>query len=160
MLIKLFFSDFGYMKIGNPPRCILNRSLINFDPYKPPSSCKPGQFYNRTKGYRKISGDVCLKGFDTHFLPDQVPCPIKEMDDFILFAQRERISRLNLITKEHEALPVKNVKNVIAIDFDLNQNCVYWADIALDIIYRQCFTNGSDTEVSYLFINVFRYISC
>ncbi|KAJ8960391.1 hypothetical protein NQ314_006081 [Rhamnusium bicolor] len=92
-------------------------------------------------------GDLCIGGFESHYLPDQVPCPFQEVDDFILFAQRERISRFNLITNKLEELPVKNLKNVIAIDFDMSTNCVYWADIALDTIGRQCFANGSKVEV-------------
>lgn len=118
-----------------------------YDPYKVPSTCKPGQFYNRTKGYRKISGDMCVGGFDSHYLPDQVPCPIQEVDDFILFAQKERLSLYNLKTKSLEELPVKNLKNVIATDFDMSTNCVFWADIAWDTIGRQCFESGSKTEI-------------
>nr|CAI5865438.1 unnamed protein product [Callosobruchus analis] len=145
-----FECDFGFMKLGSPPRCVFDKNLtkaVGYDPYKPPSTCKPGSFYNRTKGYRKISGDVCVGGFDFHYLPDMVPCPVEPIDDFLLFAQRERISRYNLITKKMEELPVSNLKNVIAIDFDLATNCVFWADIALDTISRQCFNNGSKWDV-------------
>lgn len=75
-----------------------------------------------------------------------MPCPFKEIEDFILFAQRERISRYNLVTKMLEKLPIPNLKNVIAIDFDLAENCVYWADIAEDTIGRQCL-DGNSTEM-------------
>lgn len=90
---------------------------------------------------------MCKAGFEKHYLPDQVPCPFVEIDDFLLFAQRERISRYNLVTRTLEELPVKNLKNVIAIDFDMNNNCVFWADIALDLIGRQCLSNGSIPEI-------------
>ncbi|KAJ8922708.1 hypothetical protein NQ315_007743 [Exocentrus adspersus] len=139
--------DFGFVRVGKPPRCIFDKNMTSYDPYKVPASCKPGQFYNRTKGYRKISGDVCIGGFESHYLPDQVPCPFQEVDDFIVFAQKERISRYNLQTKTVEELPVKNLKNVIATDFDMSTNCVYWADIAWDTIGRQCFANGSKVEI-------------
>lgn len=46
-----------------------------------------------------------------------------------------------------EELPVHNLKNVIAIDFDMKNNCVYWADIVSDTIGRQCFSNGSTSEI-------------
>lgn len=52
-----------------------------------------------------------------------------------------------MITKESEELPIPNLKNVISIDFDMKANCIYWADITLDIIGRQCFSNGSKSEV-------------
>lgn len=45
------------------------------DPYAVPPTCKPGEFYNRTKGYRKIEEDVCQGGNERKFLPDRLPCP-------------------------------------------------------------------------------------
>lgn len=44
-------------------------------------------------------------------------------------------------------LPIRNLKNVIAIDFDMHNNCVYWADIVSDMISRQCFNSNSSVEV-------------
>ncbi|CAG9863395.1 unnamed protein product [Phyllotreta striolata] len=140
-----FECDFGFAKAGSPSRCV-RESNATVDLYKVPPTCKPGDYYNRTKGYRKISGDACIGGFESHYLPDSVPCPFEEIQDFILFAQRERISRYNLVTKKLETLPVPNLKNVIAIDFDLGENCVYWADIADDTIGRQCL-EGNKTEI-------------
>ncbi|XP_044254445.1 sortilin-related receptor-like isoform X1 [Tribolium madens] len=137
--------DFGFVRSEKPGNCIRNTSIVN-DPYQVPPNCKPGKFYKRTKGYRKIQGDVCVDGFENHYMPEEIPCPFNEVDDFLLFAQREKISRLNLVTKKLEELPVRNLKNVIAIDFDMRNNCVYWADIALDTIGRQCL-NDSEPEI-------------
>uniref|UniRef100_V5I861 Sortilin-related receptor n=1 Tax=Anoplophora glabripennis TaxID=217634 RepID=V5I861_ANOGL len=142
-----FECDFGFVRVGNPPHCIFDKTMTIYDPYKVPPTCKAGQFYNRTKGYRKIAGNVCMGGFESHYLPDQVPCPFQEVDDFILFAQKERLSLYNLKSKSLEELPVKNLKNVIATDFDMSTNCVYWADIAWDTIGRQCFESGSKVEI-------------
>lgn len=129
-------------------RCVLDKTVTSYyDPYKIPTTCKSGQFFNRTKGYRKIAGDRCLSGFESHYLPDVVPCPIKPANDFLLFAQRDHITRYNLVTKESEELPVPNIKNVISIDFDMASNCIFWADITLDTIGRQCFNNGSKSEI-------------
>jgi hypothetical protein len=33
-----------------------------------------------------------------------------------------------------EPLPIFGLKNIIAIDFDIHNNCVYWADINTDTI--------------------------
>ena len=33
-----------------------------------------------------------------------------------------------------DPLPILNLKNVIAVDFDMRNNCVYWADIVTDTI--------------------------
>lgn len=143
-----FECDFGFVRVeGAIPRCVRDRSLKNLDPHAVPDPfCQRGRFYERSKGYRKISGDKCVDGFEQHYLPDIVPCPFEEVDDFLLFALRENISRYNLVTNTLEPLPIKNLKNVIAVDFDMSTNCVYWADINLDTIDRQCFSNGSKVE--------------
>lgn len=120
---------------------------MNFDPYEIPKTCKPGQFYNRTKGYRKISGDSCVDGFEKHYLPDKIPCPFQEVQQFLLFAQRERICRYDLKKKELQELPIANLRNVITVDFDMHTNCVYFADIVTDTIGRQCLSNGSAQEI-------------
>lgn len=140
------FSDFGFVRFGKPFHCIRNKTVVE-NPYEVPSTCKPGQFYNRTKGYRKISGDSCIGGFEKQYLPDIIPCPFKEVQQFLLFALRDRIGRFDLTTHHLEDLPVTNLKNVIAIDFDMRNDCVYWADIVTDTIGRQCFTNGSTQEI-------------
>lgn len=141
------FSELGFIRVpGNPGYCIRNKSTT-YDPYELPKSCKPGQFYNRTKGYRKISGDVCENGFEKQYLPDVIPCPFKEVQQFLLFAQRERICRFDLAKQELQELPIKNLKNVIAIDFDMKNNCVYWADIVSDTIGRQCLDSGKQQEI-------------
>lgn len=134
------------MREGNPSYCVRNKSM-SYDPYAIPRICKPGEFYNRTKGYRKIAGDVCEDGFERHYLADVLPCPFKEVPHFLLFAHRDKISRYDLITNQVEDLPIVDLKNVIALDFDMKNNCVYWADIVLDTINRQCLNNGSKQEI-------------
>lgn len=141
-----FYSDFGFVRSEKGGHCVLNKTAL-IDPYRVPRNCRPGSFYKRTKGYRKIQGDVCIRGFANHYLPEDIPCPFGEIQDFLLYSQRERITRFNLMTRTAEELPVKTLKNVIAIDFDMKNNCVYWADIALDVIGRQCLGNGSEAEI-------------
>uniref|UniRef100_A0A1Y1LMI9 Sortilin-related receptor n=1 Tax=Photinus pyralis TaxID=7054 RepID=A0A1Y1LMI9_PHOPY len=141
-----FECDFGFMRSGKPFHCIRNKTTVE-NPYEVPSTCKPFQFYNRTKGYRKISGDSCVAGFEHQYLPDLIPCPFKEVRQFLLFALRDRIGRYDLLNHKLEHLPIQNLKNVIAIDFDMKNNCVYWADIVTDTIGRQCFGNGSTPEI-------------
>lgn len=52
----------------------------------------------------------------------------------MLAAQRDKIVRINLESNTMDPLPILNLKNVIAIDFDMRNNCVYWADIVTDTI--------------------------
>ncbi|XP_031838991.2 sortilin-related receptor [Nomia melanderi] len=139
--------DFGFMREGNPSMCIRNKSMFWYDPYAIPSTCKPGEFYNRTKGYVKISDDECVGGSARNFEPDEIPCPIGEVSQFLLVAQREHISRIDLAEENLEKLPVHDLKNVIAIDFDMKNNCLYWADIVNDTIGRQCFNGTNAPEI-------------
>lgn len=108
--------------------------------------CPEGSFYQRTKGYRKIEGDVCQDGTETQYLPQNIPCPVKEIGEFLIVAQRDVISRINLLNGKREALPIQGLRNVIAIDFDLKHNCIFWADIVSDVIGRQCLNGSSGVE--------------
>ncbi|KAK9731833.1 Fibronectin type III domain [Popillia japonica] len=140
-------TEFGFMKDESLGHCIRNKSS-KLDPYVIPKSCNAGhQYYSRTKGYRKITGDKCVTDFVNNYDPDTIPCPFKEIQTFILVAQRDKIIRLDPSTKEIKTLPIADFKNVIAIDFDMKNNCVYWADIIKDHIGRQCFNGFTNNEI-------------
>ncbi|CAG4953069.1 unnamed protein product [Colias eurytheme] len=138
--------DFGFTLSSNV--CVRNRSTrySNYDPYAVPSDCQPGHFYKRTKGYKKIDGDVCITPFYSPYEPDMIPCPLEEPTEFILVALREKIARIDL-SDNSTIIPVKGQKNIVAIEFDMKNNCIYWADIEDDKISRQCFDNGDTQEV-------------
>lgn len=68
---------------------------------------------------------------------------MEEVREFLLVAQRDHISRIDLKEQRLEMLPVHGMKNVIAIEFDLKHNCLYWADIVNDTIGRQCLQDGT-----------------
>lgn len=142
--VEDFECDYGFIQSGRPFSCIRNKSLDSVKPYEVPSNCAPGHFYNRTKGYRKIAGDVCVDGYSARYEPDQLPCPMAPSKNFLIVARRDKIVRIDLDTKEQDILPVSGLKNVIAIDYDREQNCVYYADIMKDTIGRQCLSNGTD----------------
>lgn len=58
-----------------------------------------------------------------------------EEPEFLVVAQRDKISRISLDAENTiETLPVFGIRNVIAIDFDMRNNCLYWADIINDSI--------------------------
>lgn len=139
-----FECEYGFVPFGNPSHCIRD-NITKHDPYVVPSNCKPGEFYNRTKGYRKIDGDMCVDGYSTNYLPDLIPCPINESQEFLIVSQRDRIARINLKDNQLEEFPINDLKNVIAIEFDLKNNCLYWADIITDVIGRQCFNEANNT---------------
>lgn len=139
--------DAGFVRSGSGQNCIQDKTLHNFDPFSIPSSCKPGQSYNRTKGYKKIVGDECVDGFSSLYEPQSIPCPMKSTGEFLVVAQRDHISKINLVDGVKETFPVTGLKNVIAIDFDLENNCVFWADIMTDVIGRQCLNGTSLPEI-------------
>lgn len=139
--------DAGFTRLSPSAGCVRNKTISNFDPYAVPSFCKPGLFYNRTKGYKKIEGDECINGFSSLYEPQSIPCPFKSNGEFIVVAQRDRISKINLADGVKEIFPVTGLKNVIAIEFDLANNCVFWADIMSDVIGRQCLNGTEAPEI-------------
>ncbi|XP_063907736.1 sortilin-related receptor-like isoform X3 [Zophobas morio] len=137
-----YLCDFGFVR-SSVGHCVRNSS-IKHDPYQEPLICNPYEFYSRTKGYRKIPGDVCIDG--DQYLPEEVLCPFSEVQDFLLLSQKKNIRRYNLITRKLELLLVKKLGNVVAFDFDMKSNCFYWGDIIFKTIERQCL-NGSKPEI-------------
>lgn len=128
-----FECDYGFTRQNVNSPCIRNKQITSFDPYALPDDCQPGKFYNRTKGYRLIDGDDC-EGVSTQYLPQLLPCPLLQANDFLIVAQRNNISRIDIQTGKKVVLPIEGLKNVIAIEFDIRHNCVFWADILTDRI--------------------------
>ncbi|KAF6211596.1 hypothetical protein GE061_012109 [Apolygus lucorum] len=143
--IEDFECDYGFLRHISSPDCIRNKTS-SFDPYAVPEDCKPGGFYERTKGYRKIDGDVCVGGLEYYYLPDRIPCPMKEPNQFLLLAQKDSVLRFDMLDPKPITLPINGLRNVIAIDYDMKNNCVYFADIITDVIGRQCFSGKQDIE--------------
>ncbi|KAL4715818.1 hypothetical protein ACJJTC_006397 [Scirpophaga incertulas] len=138
-----FECDVGFVRQGS--ECVRNKSS-SFDPYVIPSNCRPGKTYKRTKGYRQIDGDICYSPSYLPYLPDTIPCPIEEPTEFLLLALRDKIARIDL-SDNTTLIPVTDQKNIVALEFDMKNNCLYWADIALDKISRQCYKNGTTQEI-------------
>uniref|UniRef100_H3ARQ9 Sortilin-related receptor n=1 Tax=Latimeria chalumnae TaxID=7897 RepID=H3ARQ9_LATCH len=113
-----------------------------------PTPCPVGTTYRRTKGYRKISGDTCTGGdVETRLEGELVPCPVGEENEFILYAMRNSIHRYDLSSGTDEKLPLTGLHSAVALDFDYEHNCLYWADISLDLIQRLCLNGSSGQEV-------------
>lgn len=142
-----FECDFGFSRFNTNSPCIRNRTTVPENIFKIPDTCQAGAFYKRTKGYRKIDGDVCVDGFVDQYMPQVIPCPITTTEDFLVVAQRDKIARIFLPSGEKEVLPVTGLKNVIAIEFDIKHNCVLWADIQTDQIGRQCLNGNQSVEI-------------
>ena len=64
--------DYGFIRTGTTFHCVRDKNLTTYDPYAVPSECKPGTYYLRTKGYRKIIDDECEGGYNKKYEPEQV----------------------------------------------------------------------------------------
>ncbi|KAM5310926.1 sortilin-related receptor isoform 1-T6 [Glossophaga mutica] len=116
--------------------------------YAPPVPCPVGSTYRRTRGYRKISGDTCSGGdVEARLEGELVPCPLAEENEFILYAARKSIHRYDLASGATEQLPLAGLRAAVALDFDYERNCLYWSDLALDIIQRLCLNGSTGQEV-------------
>uniref|UniRef100_A0A3Q3AY67 Sortilin-related receptor n=1 Tax=Kryptolebias marmoratus TaxID=37003 RepID=A0A3Q3AY67_KRYMA len=118
------------------------------DLYAPPVPCPVGTTYRRSKGYRKVPGDSCSGGdVESRLEGEMLPCPVGESNEFILFAVRNAIHRYDLATGADQALPLAGLREAVALDFDYDRNCLYWADISLDTIQRLCLNGSTGQEV-------------
>ncbi|KAB0402522.1 hypothetical protein E2I00_016487, partial [Balaenoptera physalus] len=98
--------------------------------------------------YRKISGDTCSGGdVEVRLEGELVPCPLAEENEFILYAMRKSIHRYDLTSGATEQLPLTGLRAAVALDFDYERNCLYWSDLALDIIQRLCLNGRTGQEV-------------
>lgn len=142
-----FQCDFGFMRDRKWTADCVKDPRYQHDAYAVPTDCPAGSFYNRTRGYIKIRGDTCVEGKASRFEPAQVPCPMKKEKEFLLVSQRKSIVRVNLRdTSEVETLPLKNVNNVITLEYDMEDDCVMYGDIEVDKIFIQCL-NGSEPRI-------------
>ncbi|XP_029700330.1 sortilin-related receptor isoform X2 [Takifugu rubripes] len=118
------------------------------DLYAPPVPCPVGSAYRRSKGYRKVPGDSCGGGdVESRLDGEMLPCPVGESNEFILYAVRNAIHRYDLATGMDQPLPLNGLREAVALDFDYDRNCLYWADISLDTIQRLCLNGSTGQEV-------------
>ncbi|CDR09077.1 unnamed protein product, partial [Oncorhynchus mykiss] len=74
-------------------------------------------------------------------------CSSPESNEFILYAVRNSIHRYDLATGTDQVLPLSGLREAVALDFDYERNCLYWADISLDTIQRLCLNGSTGQEV-------------
>ena len=143
-----YLCDFGFKRDSSwSEACVKDdESYATHDPYLPPAHCPPHTFYNQTRGYLKIRGDTCQGGNAARYEPQRVGCPLAVEKDFMLIAQRTKIVRIDLRdTNNVEVFPLnKNViKNAIALEYDVEDDCLFYGDIVLDRIFMYCNQNGT-----------------
>uniref|UniRef100_A0AAR2KHS0 EGF-like domain-containing protein n=1 Tax=Pygocentrus nattereri TaxID=42514 RepID=A0AAR2KHS0_PYGNA len=75
---------------------------------------------------------------------DQYNC----LDKFLLFARRTDIRRISFDTEDmsDDVIPLADVRNAVALDWDSRDGHIYWTDVTTDSISRALW-NGSKQEV-------------
>ncbi|KAL7981563.1 hypothetical protein Chor_005651 [Crotalus horridus] len=140
--------------------CLLGHKTV-FKRRTPHATCFNGEDFDRPflvsncsctredyECYRKISGDTCSGGdVEARLEGETVPCPLAEENEFILYATRYSIHRYDLSSGLTEDLPLTGLRGAVALDFDYSHNCLYWADVTLEIIQRLCLNGSSGQEV-------------
>lgn len=84
------------------------------------------------RGPRVPVAEVWAPGRRRRPLTPPVVCA--EENEFILFATRKSIHRYDLASGATEQLPLAGLRAAVALDFDYARNCLYWSDLALDLI--------------------------
>ena len=74
---------------------------------------------------------------------DEKNCVIPQA--FLLYTQKEDIRRISLQTTHNVPIPVTGIKEANSIDFDSQENRLYWSDISAKSISR-AFMNGSQLQ--------------
>ncbi|XP_023718934.1 low-density lipoprotein receptor-related protein 6-like, partial [Cryptotermes secundus] len=71
---------------------------------------------------------VCACQIGYELAADQRTCVVPEA--FLLFARKENIGRISIENGNNDAvIPVTGVKDASALDFDINENRIYWTDV-------------------------------
>lgn len=87
---------------------------------------------------------VCACQIGYELSRDKRTCAVPEA--FLLVARKENIVRISIEnTNNDNIIPVTGVKDVSALDYEMSQNSMYWADIKVKSITR-AFINGSEME--------------
>uniref|UniRef100_A0A7N6BYU7 EGF-like domain-containing protein n=1 Tax=Anabas testudineus TaxID=64144 RepID=A0A7N6BYU7_ANATE len=83
-------------------------------------------------GFKKVDHYNCANG----------------LDKFLLFARRTDIRRISFDTEDmsDDVIPLADVRNAVALDWDAKDGYVYWTDVTTDSINRALW-NGTKQEV-------------
>ncbi|XP_030833611.1 sortilin-related receptor isoform X4 [Strongylocentrotus purpuratus] len=132
-----FECDFGFMEREGSYICMKDPE-DDRDPTVQPDRCPEDTFWRRSKGYRKVEGDTCHGGDEKYYEADQVSCPVAESAEFILYAERTEIHRYFLLDGSDERLPIEGLQLATAVDYDVDHDCYYYAEVTFDEIHRFC----------------------
>ncbi|RZF35698.1 hypothetical protein LSTR_LSTR009566 [Laodelphax striatellus] len=87
---------------------------------------------------------ICACPIGHELLVDQHNCVVPEA--FLVFSRKDRIGQISIENSHNDPVTIVTaVKDVIALDFDVNNKMVYWTDSKLKTISRS-YINGSQIK--------------
>ncbi|KAJ8316151.1 hypothetical protein KUTeg_006165 [Tegillarca granosa] len=115
---------------------------------KVPTPCPPGQYFQYSRGYRKVVGDTCHGGEESKYAPLRYSCPVRELPEFILYSTKTEIRRYLFGDNRDEVIFSNSslIGEISAVDFDYSENCIIWADVLKDKINRLCLDGHHTVE--------------
>ncbi|GIY75806.1 low-density lipoprotein receptor-related protein 6 [Caerostris extrusa] len=82
---------------------------------------------------------------------DNKTCIVPEA--FLIFSAKDNIRRISLESNHGDLIPISGVREVNALDYDINEDRIYWTDVLSKLIesckedYKSRFMNGSHIEL-------------
>lgn len=81
----------------------------------------------------KPLGYVCACPTGQELIADNKTCIVPEA--FLLFSRRADIRRISLDTNNNDVvIPISGVQDAFALDFDINDDRIYWTDVELKVL--------------------------
>ena len=84
--------------------------------------------------YRRIAGDSCEGGESDMFDPLEIPCPLSDEPEFMLYCTAHKIHRRTLESGDDVIIPTERISEAVALDYDYANHCVFWSDPDDDVI--------------------------
>lgn len=75
---------------------------------------------------------ICTCPGGLELILDNRTCIVPEA--FLLFSRKENIRKISLTSNRDDPIPLSGVQEANALDYDLNDNRIYWTDTSLKVI--------------------------
>lgn len=138
--------DLGFRESFSPTITCVPDKESGISQSFPPFPCNEGSFYNRTKGYRRVVGDICEGGLAERYDPETFPCPIHGHEEFLLFTNHTNLHRYVFDHQRHEILQLSGLQNVLTVEYDYSNDCLIWSDARASNIQMVCLRDTNMTR--------------
>ncbi|CAN7984630.1 unnamed protein product, partial [Ixodes hexagonus] len=138
-----FECDVGFEEEAGSQKCV-REAGSDVDPYAIPANCTEGAFYQRTQGYRRVSGDTCEGGRLLDFAPEDISCPLRKDEEFLLLGFNGSLSRV-LLSEPQQSQWERLARHpqhasdqwaAVLLDYDYRSQCIFLHHQG--VIFRWC----------------------